>query len=129
VARGTRNADLDEPGPTPAGGVWPLVGRDLDLAVAQGALDQAGGLVLVGDAGTGKTRLAHEVARHTSAGDRRWQVVIGSPGTARVPLGAFSHLLPATWEPGVDDLSTWRSLAVGLEAGGGAIHLVVDDAQ
>ena len=129
MARGIRNADLDTPGHAPARGVWPLVGRDLDLAAAHAALEQAGGLVLLGDAGTGKTRLAHEVTRAAPADDRRWHVVIGAPGTARVPLGAFSHLLPASWEPGADDLATWRSLATGLGSGGGPIHLFVDDAQ
>lgn len=129
MARGIRNADLDAPGHAPARGVWPLVGRDLDLAAAHAALEQAGGLVLLGDAGTGKTRLAHEVTRAAPADDRRWHVVIASPGTARVPLGAFSHLLPASWESGADDLATWRSLATGLGSGGGPIHLLVDDAQ
>ena len=110
-------------------GDWPLVGRDRELEVARASLRDRRGLVLVGDAGTGKTRLASEVVSATAADGLRWHVVIGSPGAARVPLGAWSHLLPDTWEPGGDDLATWRFLAGSLEASDGAIHLFVDDAQ
>lgn len=110
-------------------GNWPLVGRDRELEVASASLRDRRGLVLVGEAGAGKTRLASEVVAATAAGGVRWHVVIGSKGAARVPLGAWSHLLPDTWEPGGDDLATWRFLAGSLEASDGAIHLFVDDAQ
>ena len=85
--------------------------------------------MLVGDAGTGKTRLASEVVAATTAEGVRWHVVIGSKGAARVPLGAWSHLLPDAWDRGGDDLATWRFLAGWLEASDGAIHLFVDDAH
>ena len=47
-----------------ADGETPLVGREAELAAAERLLDSDGGaLHLVGDAGTGKSRLAAEIAR------------------------------------------------------------------
>lgn len=110
-------------------GDWPLVGRAREVGRALAALADQRGVVLVGEAGTGKTRLASEVVAATSADGLHWHQVIGSQGAARVPLGAWSHLLPDHWEPGGDVLATWRVLATGLEPSDGAIHLFVDDAQ
>jgi DNA-binding CsgD family transcriptional regulator len=110
-------------------GEWPLVLRDVELAEARSALRTGRGAVLVGEAGTGKTRLGSAIVTADASSDIRWHVVIGSKGATRVPLGAFFHLLPETWEPGADDLATWRSLGRSLGADGGEIHLFVDDAQ
>lgn len=108
---------------------WPLVGRADELGRAAEALRQRRGIAIVGEAGTGKTRLATAVVESSSIEGVRWYTVVGSQGAARVPLGAWSHLLPDSWEPGADDLATWRFLAGGLEASHGSIHLFVDDAQ
>ena len=109
---------------------WPLVGRDTEVDAARAALADGRGLVIVGEPGTGKTRLATEVvARTTEELGLQWHVVIGSRGAASVPLGAWAHLLPDSWEPGVDDETTWRRLTASLTPSGDAIHLFVDDAQ
>ena len=54
---------------------WPLVGRRSELEVLSAVLADtpAGGVVLAGEAGVGKTRLAREaLARAEAAG---WEVV------------------------------------------------------
>lgn len=115
--------------PGGAGG-WPLVGREADLDLARAALATMRGVAILGEPGTGKTRLATELVAVTAAeDDLQWHVVIGSRGASSVPLGAWAHLLPDSWTPGVDDQTTWRRLVASLAPSGGAIHLFVDDAQ
>ena len=67
-----------------------LVGRDAELSALEDALlsvgrERSGGLVLLaGEAGMGKTRLAHELAeRARSLG---WEVMWGSCAEAEVAL-------------------------------------------
>ena len=72
---------------------WPFVGRAEDLAQATAAVHGSGGVVLVGPAGVGKTRLARQVLSEAGrrAGATRW---IGATAAARsVPLGAFAALV------------------------------------
>lgn len=78
------------PGP---GSPWPLTGRGDELSLVEDALrPEAGSVVLAGEAGVGKSRLAAEVAAH-------WQTtrvirVAGSRSLRDVPLGAFVAQLP-----------------------------------
>lgn len=71
-------AETPAPAPTPAQGVTgpatrnDLVGRRQELADCQAVVDralsgQAGGAVLIGEAGIGKTRLVEETAAHAAA--------------------------------------------------------------
>src|SRR4051812_49973222 len=73
--------------------MWPLVGRDEELALAREALadGSAGGVVIAGAAGVGKTRLAAELA--ASAGVVEWGRATRS--AAAIPPGAVAALLPA----------------------------------
>lgn len=74
---------------------WPLVGRaeELELVEAVEAEGRLQGVVLSGQAGVGKTRLATEVlARAEARGDATaW--VVGTRSVASVPFGAFAPLL------------------------------------
>ena len=76
---------------------WPLVGRDAELH-AVGALladRTAGGVVVAGPAGVGKTRLAVEAARLAAAPrTARCEWVRATRSAASIPLGALAPLLP-----------------------------------
>ncbi|MFY1620985.1 AAA family ATPase, partial [Micromonospora sp. WMMD736] len=77
----------------------PLTGREHELAAIRRALSGGGkhcGVVIVGAAGVGKTRLAREVlSRATAAGDRTtW--VVGTESARQLPLGAFTASITET---------------------------------
>lgn len=77
------------------GSSWPLTARSglfeqIGRAYAQG---EAGGVVLTGAAGVGKTRLGEELL--LAAVERPTARVVGHPATEQIPLGALAHLLPA----------------------------------
>src|SRR6201991_3322353 len=74
---------------------WPVVQRDNEYTAIQSALvDQQGvcGIVLVGDAGVGKTTLARLV---TQALPTRVRWVAGTESARSIPLGVFAHLVGA----------------------------------
>ena len=74
---------------------WPVVQRDNEYSTIQSALvDQQGvcGIVLVGDAGVGKTTLARLV---TQSLPTRVQWVAGTESARSIPLGVFAHLVGA----------------------------------
>ncbi|HKY69109.1 MAG TPA: AAA family ATPase, partial [Acidimicrobiales bacterium] len=54
---------------------WSLVGREPELEQVTGALSRRRGVVLVGDAGVGKTRLLAEAVERSEAAGRRVLVV------------------------------------------------------
>lgn len=74
---------------------WPVVQRLDEYTTIQSALvDQQGarGIVLVGDAGVGKTTLARLVTQSLPA---RVQWVAGTESARSIPLGVFAHLVGA----------------------------------
>jgi DNA-binding CsgD family transcriptional regulator len=112
---------------------WPLVGRRSELEVLSAALADtaAGGVVLAGEAGIGKTRLAREaLARAEAAG---WEVewLAATRAAASIPFGAVSHLLPPAERLGDDRLDTLRRTAELLaeRSRGRPLVLGVDDAH
>jgi DNA-binding CsgD family transcriptional regulator len=74
---------------------WPVVRRDTEFTTIESALvDQKGvcGIVLVGDAGVGKTTLARLVTQSLAS---RVQWVAGTESARSIPLGVFAHLVGA----------------------------------
>lgn len=105
---------------------WPLVRREPEFAAVCAALvgqTRTAGIVVVGEAGVGKTTLARQV---TESLPNRVQWVAGTASSRGIPLGAFVHLVGA---------ATIRDPVAFLAAARDALTvehdtvLVVDDAH
>ncbi len=74
----------------------PLTGRDNELAFIRRALGTGGkyaGVVIVGAAGVGKTRLAREVLVHAETAGEATNWIVGTESARSLPLGAFASSL------------------------------------
>jgi DNA-binding CsgD family transcriptional regulator len=125
VHGGLRSYDLG------VGGGWPFAGRVAELAQVRHAIEAGPGIVLIGPAGVGKTRLAVEAAASRSSRGLRLNAVhiAGSEAAAR-PFGAFAHEMPREL-PGVDGTANVLRLAAEHLRGNHPDDplLVVDDAH
>ncbi len=112
---------------------WPLSGREEELRSVLVCLTgaPARSVVLAGPSGTGKTRLADEVAHRLA--DQGWSVhrIVGTRAAQPLALGAAAHLLPPAREPWHDHLQLLREARSQLDAhlAGRRALIVVDDAQ
>jgi DNA-binding CsgD family transcriptional regulator len=112
---------------------WPLVGRGAELEVLSAVLadTRAVGVVVAGDAGIGKTRLAREAMARAEA--EGWEVewLAATRAAASIPFGAVSHLLPPSERLGGDRLDTLRRAAelLAQRSHGRPLLLGVDDAH
>ena len=112
---------------------WPFTGRDAELRLVGEALSasSAGGAVIAGPAGVGKTRLVAETADLARAQGCAVEWVRASRSARSIPLGAFAALLPATdrrLPEGVELLARARH-ALAERAAGRRLVLCVDDGQ
>jgi hypothetical protein len=74
---------------------WRLVGRREELRrIARARHEGAGGVVLVGQPGVGKTRLAAEVLVEADQDGLATARAIATQAAAAIPLGALAPLLP-----------------------------------
>jgi hypothetical protein len=110
---------------------WPLTGRDAELRLVGETLSggSAGGIVITGPAGVGKTRLAAEASELAAAQGCAVEWVRASRSARSIPLGAFAALLPATDErlpEGLELLARARH-ALAERAAGRRLVLCVDD--
>jgi DNA-binding CsgD family transcriptional regulator len=98
--------------------------------MAMAALAEHGNVVLTGDAGVGKTRLAHEVLGRVARDGDRTEWVAATHSAATVPLGAVAHLVPLD-ALGRGRDSTLRAIvsAVKSERDGRRLIVGVDDAH
>ena len=112
---------------------WPLVGRaeELDLVLDVIGAESSSGVVIAGDMGVGKSRLAREAV---AALDR--EVVVhwaaATPGTASIPFGALASLLPDVDVTATEDrlrLLQRVAAALGERAAGRPLLLAIDDAH
>jgi DNA-binding CsgD family transcriptional regulator len=102
---------------------WSFVGREPELERVVAALAGGRGVVLVGDAGVGKTRLLAEAIERSEAAGRRVLTVRATRSSGSMPLGAFAPLLPVGDEAA--SLSRARDAILAREPA----VLAVDDAH
>ena len=106
-----------------------LVGRDEELRLVERALAAGAGVVVMGAAGVGKTRLARAAALALEP-PRPIVWVAGTRSAAQVPFGAFAHLLPDCDLPGGDRLAVMMlARRAVLDVAGDRSILIVDDAH
>jgi DNA-binding CsgD family transcriptional regulator/tetratricopeptide (TPR) repeat protein len=77
----------------------PLTGRDDELAFIRHAISTRGkhaGVVIVGAAGVGKTRLAREALLNAQAAGEHTHWIVGTESARALPLGAFAVSLIET---------------------------------
>ena len=109
-------------------GDWPLVGRAEELAFVLAEIDRARGVVIAGEAGVGKSRLAAEVRTRVGP-TTSTAMCVANRAAASIPLGAFAPLMHET-ELAPHQLAdhfaaTRRAVVENLDGG----VLVVDDAH
>jgi DNA-binding CsgD family transcriptional regulator len=110
-------------------GGWPLIGRAEELDAIAGALaksSESAGVVIFGELGVGKSRLAHDAASRCDGAVVRWAA--GSSAARAIPLGAFVNWLPIdVFEPVQATGRLINELIRG--AGPRSCIVVVDDAH
>ncbi|WP_083407804.1 LuxR C-terminal-related transcriptional regulator [Mycolicibacterium rutilum] len=108
----------------------PLAGRDGELATIRRALSggNKSGVVIVGAAGVGKTRLAREVLHLAERAGERTSWIVGTESAKALPLGAFTALIN---DAGVDPWPNIRHLIKSFVAQQrqGRMLIGVDDAH
>jgi DNA-binding CsgD family transcriptional regulator len=74
---------------------WPLVGREDELAAIEQAMvgNEFAGIVLVGEVGVGKTRLAREALGLARAAGKPTEMISATATGSAIPLGALAGLL------------------------------------
>ncbi|TMR25586.1 hypothetical protein ETD86_00155 [Nonomuraea turkmeniaca] len=107
------------------GSGWPFVGRGGPLATVREALRSGAGVMIAGEAGVGKSRLAAQAL----AGLKGYAVVraLGTETASMIPFGAFAHVLTGPPEGG-ENLLRWAARHLRA-AGPGELVVSVDDAH
>lgn len=111
-------------------GLWPLVGRDLELAAFDVALatPRFRGFVIAGPAGVGKSRLAEEWLSRLPGRRVKLSRATATEAARTVPLGAVAHLIPAGVDLS-DPVKGFAAVSAAFAAQGRAVQhlLFVDD--
>jgi DNA-binding NarL/FixJ family response regulator len=109
----------------------PLTGRDDEMEVIRRALSGVGtksGVVIVGAAGVGKTRLAREVLSRAEASGERTYWIVGTESARQLPLGAFAASISETITDPISDVRRVINSFV-RQQGPGRVLIGVDDAH
>lgn len=112
---------------------WPLVGRNDQLQLVSEAIGRGGraGMVVAGEPGLGKTRLATEALAHAKARGFQTAWAVATQASASIPFGPLAHLLPdaATEASSRLELLRQAGQALARRARGRRMVLGVDDAH
>jgi DNA-binding CsgD family transcriptional regulator len=117
-----------------AAGTWPLVGRATELERIATAMKQTcgSGVVLIGAAGVGKSRLVRECLSAAAEAGFETVRIVATRAARSIPLGALAPVLPPTpahAEPLLrGDVLRWAADAIA-EYAEGPLFLTVDDAH
>ncbi len=108
---------------------WPFRGREAELALIGQAIDDpaVSGIVVAGEAGVGKTRLAFEALGQADPERYLVKRAVATDAARSIPLGALAQLLPAE----LPSANLLRAATEALVAVGGQQRLLLgmDDAQ
>ncbi|MEO7803833.1 MAG: LuxR C-terminal-related transcriptional regulator [Actinomycetota bacterium] len=112
---------------------WPLVGRreELQFVIDALASDTTSGVVLAGDAGVGKTRLASEAVELAQQKGMFTYWIAATRSAATIPFGALASLLPPS-ELGSNapfDILRQGLVDLNRKHEGGNVVIAVDDAH
>ncbi|RDH78878.1 LuxR family transcriptional regulator [Mycolicibacterium moriokaense] len=107
---------------------WPLVGRSEEMRTIDAAITaaDAGGIVIRGAAGVGKSRIAREALASAAARGRETRWTVGTSSATALPLGAFT-----AWAPSgvTDTVALLRGVVESLTASDTSVVIGVDDAH
>ncbi|MBF8194491.1 hypothetical protein ITP53_54330 [Nonomuraea sp. K274] len=108
------------------GSQWPFVGRGGPLTTVRAALRSGAGMMIAGEAGVGKSRLAAQAL----TGLTGYAVVraLGTETASMIPFGAFAHALTGPPQAG-ENLLRWAARHLCDGAGHGELLVSVDDAH
>jgi DNA-binding CsgD family transcriptional regulator len=108
---------------------WPFRGREAELTLIAQAMDDPGraGIVVAGEAGVGKTRLALEALDHADRKGYPTRRAVATRATRSIPLGALAQLLP-TDLPSANLLRAATEALVAVDEPGRLV-LGMDDAH
>jgi hypothetical protein len=126
---------MDGDGPPLSGPAEPLVGRDHDLGLVRGFIDEAmvsgGALLLSGDAGVGKTVLLDAAAERAHGAGMRVVRAAGVEFESTITFAGLHQVLQPLLA-GLDQLTdpyrTALSVALGLDQGAPSDQLLVSNA-
>jgi DNA-binding NarL/FixJ family response regulator len=107
---------------------WPLVGRSAEFAFARERIVEGRSVVIAGDAGVGKTRLAREVIASAGAEGQRTEWALATQAARSIPFGALAHLVSRDAVGGGRD-ATLRAVVEALRQHDGRLLLGIDDAH
>jgi len=119
---------------TSVAGTWPLVGRAAELERIAEAMHRtrSSGVVLMGAAGVGKSRLVRECLSAAAEAGFETVRIVASRAARSIPLGALAPVLPPTPATGVPllrgDVLRWAADAIATYSEG-PLFLTVDDAH
>jgi ATP/maltotriose-dependent transcriptional regulator MalT len=110
---------------------WPLRGRREQVRSVLDALSAGQGVVLVGEPGVGKTRLAQEVAEAAAEHGHPVRWALATPAVRSIAFGAMARVVPAAGPASANRLTILQRSLDSLRALSGERPLVlaVDDAH
>jgi DNA-binding CsgD family transcriptional regulator len=108
---------------------WPFVGREGELARAERVVASGAGVLLLGEAGIGKTSLARRLSERATTGGAGVVGVVGRAVSSGAPFDAFAGVLTARPPTPAGAQLTAAEVAAAVEAtaAGTRLVMVVDD--